>query len=308
MHFEDDKHLLMGMGGLMGVSLSMQRVYKLIHTAGLHHYPVLIVGEHGTGKGAAARSIHSFSRRKDSTFVSVSCARRAPPLREAELFGRTGGSQGLVSFAGSGTVFLDEIAELGLYLQTKLLQTLHEKAVWPIDSIFPVPFNARVISATHRDLAEQVSEGAFCQDLFLELSALRIELRPLRERKNDIPLLVDYFIERYTEPGSRVVFSAAAMNYLLAYDWPGNVRELEATVQRALSFASDPVSVDLQRELRNASPGKNESPQSQECELERDAIVRALRETAGDTTAAARSLGIGKTTLRRRLMFHGLEF
>ncbi len=308
MHAEADKHLLMGMGGLIGVSLSMQRVYKLIHAASMLHCPVLIVGERGTGKGAAARSIHSISRRKDSTFISVSCARRAPPLREAELFGRVGGSQGLASFAGSGTLFLDGISELVLYLQTKLLQTLHEKAVWPIDAIFPVPFNARVISATHKDLAEQVAQGAFRQDLFLELSALRIELRPLRERKSDIPLLVDYFIERYTEPASRVAFSAAAMNYLLAYDWPGNVRELEATVQRALSFASDPVSMDLQRELRNEWPGNSEAPPRPECELERDVIVRALRETAGDTTAAAHNLGIGKTTLKRRLMFHGLEF
>ena len=308
MHSEDDNDLVMGIGSLVGVSLSMQRVYKLIRAACMYHFPVLIVGEPGTGKGAAARSIHSIGLRKDKTFVSVSCARRAPPLSETELFGQTDGSQGLMSFAGSGTFFLDEIAELKPDLQTKLLCVLHEKAVWPIGSISPVPFNGRVISATHRDLTEQIKLGAFRQDVYLELTAFRIDLPPLRKRKNDIPLLVDYFAEKYTHYSSGVGFSVAAMNYLMAYDWPGNVRELESTVQRALSFASDPVSVDLRRELTNGSAGMSEAVPDPDFELERDVIVRALREAQGDTAAAARCLGIGPPTLKRRLVFHGFEF
>jgi two-component system response regulator HydG len=310
----NERELRMGMGGLIGVSVPMQRVYKLIHTVSAYHYPVLIVGESGTGKGLVARVIHALCRRNDKTFVSVSCAMGANAVTDSELFGHApvpGASrsqQGLLAFAGHGTLFLDEVAELPLRLQTKLLQTLEGKAVWPLRSTWPMPFNARVISSAHGNLTEQVKAGAFREDLYLQLAASRIDLPPLRDRKIDIPLLVDFFVEKYADQGSNVRFSAAAMNYLHNYYWPGNIRELEDTVRRALSFALDPVSMDLRQELISESASANELLLIHELGIERDVMVRALRETGGDASAAARILGIRKSILDRRMKFYGLEF
>jgi DNA-binding NtrC family response regulator len=315
MDLSGQNELRLGMGGLIGASAPMQRVYKLIHTACAYHYPVLIVGKAGTGKGLVARAIHAVSRREDKTFVSVSCATGTnAAITELDLFGQArvpGASrsqQGLLAFAGHGTVFLDEVAELPLRLQTKLLQTLEEKALWPLRSTWPMPFNARLISSTHRNLTEHVKAGAFREDLYLHLATLRIHLPALRDRKNDIPLLVDSFVEKYAVPGSNVRFSGGAMNYLHNYDWPGNVRELEDTVRRALCFATDPVSRDLRQELISEWASTQEVLPTYELEIERDVIVRALSKTGGDISSAARILGVQKAVLDRRVKFYGLKF
>ena len=309
----DETDVRMGMGGLIGISAPMQRVYKLIHTFSAYQYPVLIVGEAGTGKGSVARVIHT-CHRNDKTFVSLSCATRPNAVNDLELFTHTpnpGGSrlqQNLFTFVGHGTLFVDEIAELPLRLQTQLLHILEEKAIWPLSSSFQMPFNGRLIASTHRNLAEHVRAGKFSEDLYLELAALQIDLPPLRDRKIDIPLLVDSFVDKYAVSGSSVRFTAAAMNYLRDYDWPGNVRELEDTVHRALSFASDPVSTDLRKELVSELSSANELLLVDELEIELEVIVRALRETGGDASAVARILGIKRSILNRRLKFYGLEF
>jgi two-component system, NtrC family, response regulator HydG len=309
----DERDLRMGMGGLIGISAPMQRVYKLIRTFSAYQYPVLIVGEAGTGKGSVARVIHT-CHRNDQTFASLSCATRTNVVNDLELFTHApdpGGSrlqQNLFTFVGHGTLFVDEIAELPLRLQTQLLHMLEENATWPLSSTWPMPFNARVIASTNRNLAEHVRTGKFSEDLYLELAALQIDLPPLRDRKIDIPLLVDSFVDKYAVTGSSVRFTAAAMNYLRDYDWPGNVRELKDTVHRALSFASDPVSMDLRKELVSELTGANELLLVDELEIELEVIVRALRETGGDASAVARILGIKRSVLNRRLQFYGLEF
>jgi DNA-binding NtrC family response regulator len=305
-------------GGLIGLSAPMQRVYRLLCLAGASGTPVLILGEPGTEKDLAARTIHAMGPRRKHPFVAVDCASLPPTLAEAELFGYAKGvffaapeaKWGRLAFAGEGTVFLDEVDSLPLHFQGKLLRTLQEGAFLPVGSVHPLPFEARVIAATRFDLGAQVEAGMFQEELFLQLSVMPVRLPALRDRKGDIPLLADLFAERYaTEGNARVEFSRAAMEYLLLRNWPGNVRELEEAVRRAVSMASGGVVEvsDLSDAWRNAAhlPESGEEPLSLD-DLERGAIRRALRQAGGDRGAAARLLRTGKSTLDRRLRYHGL--
>jgi DNA-binding NtrC family response regulator len=317
---DEDKALRMGMSGLVGVSIQMQRVYRLIHTVSAYRYPVSIVGEIGTGKEATARLIHSSSARRNKPFVAVGRSMYVPSWIEPELFGYEKGAvghesetkSGLLGVAGGGTLYFDEVAELPVGVQGKLHRAIEENEFWPIGASRGVAFTARVIAATHRNLEAQVRAGAFREDLFLQLNSMQIKLPPLRERKNDIPLLVDAFIDKYAEQGSTVEFSGAAMACLVAYDWPGNVRELEMTVQRALAFAAGP-SVEpgdllqVPRGAAHATSRTAETHGADELEIERRAIVQALQEASGDTIAAAQLLGINRSTLGRRLKYYRLE-
>ena len=259
--------------------------------------------------------------RKDAPFVSVHCSSLVPSLVEAELFGHGEGSlggfstarRGLLASAEDGTLFLDEIADLPLAQQDRLRLVLEKNVFWPSGSAAPVPFHARVIAATQHDLDGRVKAGTFREDLCLQLNVMQIKLPSLRERKRRYPaLLVDSFLEKYAKPGSKIEFSPAAMKFLLAYDWPGNVQELENTVQRAISLASDPtvqledLGLNLLDESINESTGGDELFLDG-LELEVRTIIRALRETAGDKTAAAHALGIGAATLYRRLKYYGLD-
>jgi DNA-binding NtrC family response regulator len=317
---DEDKALRMGMSGLVGVSIQMQRVYRLIHTVSAYRYPVSIVGEIGTGKEATARLIHSSSARRNKPFVAVGRSMFVPSWIEPELFGYEKGAvghesetkSGLLGVAGGGTLYFDEVAELPVGVQGKLHRAIEENEFWPIGANRAVPFTARVIAATHRNLEAQVRAGAFREDLFLQLNSMQIKLPPLRERKNDIPLLVDAFIDKYAEQGSTVEFSGAAMACLVAYDWPGNVRELEMTVQRALAFASgssvEPGDLlQVPRGAAHATTRAAETDAADELEIERRAIVQALQEASGDTIAAAQLLGINRSTLGRRLKYYRLE-
>jgi two-component system response regulator HydG len=303
-----------GFGGLIGTSVKMQKVYRLIEKVSQHNYPVLLLGESGTGKKLVARSIHFSGPRKNKPFVPVDCSALVPTLIESELFGYVRGAftgavqskQGLLEAASDGTLFLDEIADMPVDLQAKLLRALQEREVKPVGSTERVPIHVRVIAATNRDLEAAIRNGAFRQDLFFRLNVVQIKLPPLRERKSDIPLLVNYFLEKYTETQRTYRgISEEAMRRLMAYDWPGNVRELENAVARAMALGSGPILhvADLPSNLHH---GPAEPPVvSDELmpleELERRAIYRALRETGGDKLAAARLLGIGKTTLYRKL-------
>jgi len=309
-----------GFGGLIGVSSKMQRVYRLIEKVSQHNYPVLILGESETGKELVASSIHFLGPRHNRPFVPVDCSALVSTLMESELFGYvkgafTGalhGKQGLMESAGSGTLFLDEIGNLPVDLQAKLLRALQEKEVKPVGSTVRVPLSLRVIAATNHDLETSVRQGTFRQDLFFRLNVVQIKLPPLRERKSDIPLLVSAFLEKFSDPERPLrTISEDAMTRLLAYDWPGNVRELENAIERAVALGSGPIlhagdfPSNLQYDTGDTMAANDELLPLDE--LERRAIMRALREAAGDKLAAARLLGIGKTTLYRKLKLYDTQ-
>ncbi|MBZ5697021.1 MAG: sigma-54 dependent transcriptional regulator [Acidobacteriia bacterium] len=313
MEWDQQKAPELALGGLIGVSAGLQRVFSLLRSVSSHSYPLLILGESGTGKEAAARVIHSLGQHKDKPFVTIDCGSLAPALIESVLFGYersafTEASQvkpGLLYAADHGTILLDEIDELPSYLQAKLLRVFQEEEFRPISSTHHKSLNARIIAATHRDLIAQVKAGSFREDLYFRLNVVQINMPPLRERKTDIPLLVDFFIGKHTEGESQIEFSEAALKHLFAYDWPGNVRELENAVRRGLALASGPkVEVaDLGLDFCEDALNRNEPLPLNE--FERSAILSALHETQGDKISAARVLGIGKSTLYRRLKYYG---
>ena len=308
-----------GFGGLIGVSPKMQRVYRLIEKVSQHNYPVLILGESGTGKELVARSIHFLGSRRNKPFVPVDCSTLVPTLIESELFGYVKGAftgavqskMGLMESAGSGTLFLDEIGDLPVDMQAKLLRALQEKEVKPVGSTERIPISTRIIAATNHDLETRVRQGQFRQDLYFRLNVVQIKLPPLRERKSDIPLLVNAFLEKFSDANNSMrTISEEAMARLLAYDWPGNVRELENAVERAVALGSGPILHvgDLPSNIHGTG---DHMPQNDELlpleELERRAIFRALRDAAETELAAARLLGIGKTTLYRKLKQYDAE-
>jgi DNA-binding NtrC family response regulator len=304
---------------MIGVSVCMQRVYTVIHQASNYAYPVLIAGEKGTGKKLAAQTIHSLSQRKDKAFVVADFSSLAPTLAESELFGYEKGAftganhtqWGLLAFARQGTILLKEVGDLPLHVQARFVQVLEEKEFKPIGSIHPIPFKARILATTSRDLQAEVKRGRFREELLLRLNATPISLAPLRERKEDIPLLVDYFLEKYEGADqSKAKFSAAAIQSLSAHDWPGNVRELEEKVREAVSECSGPVIEVGDLKLTPRSPDDRRWAADLTTYLdqrERQNIVQALRDSQGDKAAAARMLGIAESALQKRLQYYDLQ-
>ncbi|HEX5483112.1 MAG TPA: sigma-54 dependent transcriptional regulator [Terriglobia bacterium] len=308
-----------GFGEFVGTSEAMQQVYRIILKVSEKRHPVLVLGESGTGKELVARAIHAYGPMREKPFVPVDCGALTPNLIESELFGHvrgafTGASQartGLLASAGGGTVFMDEIGELPIELQAKLLRALQEREVRPIGSNEPVPLRARVVAATNRDLEAAIEKGMFREDLYFRLNVVSILVPPLRERKADIPALVQHLIARHGGPEEGVAgFTPEALDRMMSYGWPGNVRELENCVQRALSLGSGP---RLQlRDLPPALLGNLKSktglddPHTLE-NLERRAILNALQTAGGDRLRAAKLLGIGKTTIYRKLKEYGIE-
>jgi two-component system response regulator HydG len=285
-----------------------------------HEYPVLILGESGTGKELVARSIHYSGPRKERPFAPVDCSSLVPTLIESELFGYVKGAftgamqakQGLLEAAQGGTLFLDEIGDMPVDLQAKLLRALQEREVKPVGSTERRRINVRIIAATNRDLEGAIRGGTFRQDLYFRLNVVQVKIPPLRDRKSDIPILVTAFLEKFSDPQGPVrTISDDAMHRLIAYDWPGNVRELENAIERAVALGSGPIvhvgdlPSNLQYPTTERAPEKNEILPLDE--LERRAILRTLRETGGDKLSAARMLGIGKTTLYRKLKQYHME-
>ena len=299
-----------GFGGLIGVSEKMQRVYKVIEKVSQHNqYPVLILGESGTGKELVARTIHFGGARKERPFVPVDCSSLVPTLHESELFGA---AQGAIEAAHGGTIFLDEIGDLPVDVQAQLLSALEEHELKHAGYAERPPFDARIIASTSRDLESAICNGTFRQDLYFRLNVVQVKLPPLRDRKSDIPLLVTAFLEKFSgTQGETRTISEDAMARLIAYDWPGNVGELEKAIERAVALSSGVVLAlaDLPSNLQY--PASEHAPEQDEVlpleELERRAILRTLRETSGDKLAAARILGIGKTTLYRKLKQYHME-
>jgi two-component system response regulator HydG len=302
-------------GSLVGRAPEMEKLYRLIAKAAHSAHPVLILGESGTGKEMVAHAIHHSGPFRDKPLIPVDCGSLVPTLIESELFGYvkgafTGASQskeGLLAIADGGTLFLDEVGELPLDLQAKLLRTLQEKEIRPIGSTKRVPINIRILAATNRDLEQEVAKGSFRQDLYFRLNVLSLRVPPLRERRQDIPLLVGKFLERVSLPSERIPeITDDAMESLIAYDWPGNVRELENCIERCCAMTSGPLiqRLDLPSCITGVSPLRVAAAESKivpMAELEKQTILNAIAHLNGDKLMAARLLGIGRTTLYRKL-------
>jgi transcriptional regulator with PAS, ATPase and Fis domain len=315
--------------GLVGQSARIRHVQKLIDKLGRSKWPALLLGETGTGKEVVARAIHNVS--PAGPFVIIDCSAMVGPLMESELFGHVKGSftgavaakPGLIELANGGTAFFDEIGELPLDLQAKLLRLLQEKEFRPVGSLQIRHSDFRIIAATNRDLAKEVDKGMFRRDLYYRLNVVTVRLAPLRERRDDIPGLAAFFLEKY---GHGHVVDEATLDLMMSYDWPGNVRELENAVQQMVALHSGPAlgTENLPSALQNFrmatqiaangtrsfgheavhpqphSPNRN-SPILPLAEVERRAIMQALEYTRGDRAVAAQLLGIGRTTLYRKL-------
>jgi len=313
--------------GIIGNSVGIQHVLRLISRLKDTRTPVLISGESGTGKELVARALHYRGSLASRPFVAVDCGSLVPTLIESELFGYEKGAftgalrskQGLLQSADTGTIFLDEIGELPLEMQAKMLRFLQEKEVRPVGSNQKVKVDVRIMAATNRDLEVEYKKGTFRKDLYFRLNVVTIHLPPLRERRSDIPILANWFLERLA-PGRDASVSSTAMKALLAYDWPGNVRELENCLERAGALTTGPVihTADLPTQLQNSNghgyhPGNLAALASSPngivpmAEIERQTILSALEQLKGDKLMTARMLGIGKTTLYRKLKEYGAE-
>jgi len=306
-----------GFGGIVGRSPEMEKLYRMIAKVSRSAHPVLVQGESGTGKELVARAIHFTGPFRDQPFIPVDCGSLVPTLIESELFGYVRGAftgavrskEGLMSIAQGGTVFLDEIAELPVDLQSKLLRAIQEKEIRPVGSTKSISINVRILAATNRDLESAVQDGKFRKDLYFRLNVVTLKIPPLRERKQDIPLLVGHFLERMARSsGVQREISDEAMKLMLAYDWPGNVRELENCLERACALSSGPLLqvADMPTSIQNSQlPSASGSLPSHRiitiAELEKQAILGTIDQLQGDKLMAAKLLGIGKTTLYRKL-------
>lgn len=321
---------------LVGNSPAMRKVHRLVSRMGRSRFPVLILGETGTGKEVVARAIHNIGGQ--GPFVIVDCSSLAGPLMESELFGYAKGAftgahnqkLGLLDAANGGTAFFDEIGELPVELQMKLLRVLQEKEYRAVGALSQRSSNFRVIAATNRDLAHEVAQKRFREDLYYRLNVMRLRLPPLRERREDIPTLLMHFLQRY---GSGHQIADEAMAAMQSYDWPGNVRELEHTVQQMVAMNSGPwlTNIDLPSSVVNPAREREMSGMRADvtgfsspvassaaacgaagpeilplAEVERRAILQTLEYAKSDRTVAAALLGIGRTTLYRKLKEYGM--
>jgi two-component system response regulator HydG len=314
-----------GFGTLIGESPKMTELYSILGKLAESDAPVLITGESGTGKELVARAIHSAGARSAGPFVAINCAAVPAQLLESELFGHEKGAftdarsakQGLFVTANRGTIFLDEITELPLEMQPKLLRALQEHVVRPVGSNAEVPFDARLITATNRDVESMVEERTFREDLFFRINVLQVDLPPLRSRGGDVLVLARHFLDRIAARADKriVGFSAEAAQKLMAYSWPGNVRELENCIERAVALASfDHITVsDLPEKVRAHRASElvlaTEDPTTLVTleELEKRYTVRVLESMNGNKAAAARVLGIERKTLYRMLERWGVH-
>lgn len=305
-----------GFGSIVGRAPEMEKLYRIIAKAAYSNHPVLILGESGTGKEIVARSIHFSGPFRDKPFIPIDCGSLTPSLIETELFGYVKGAftgatqakEGLLAIAEGGTVFLDEVGELPVDLQAKLLRAIQEKEIRQVGSTKRTNINVRILAATNRDLEQEVAQGKFRRDLYFRLNVLSLRIPPLRERRQDIPLLVAHFLERVSRSsGQERTLSDDALKSMLAYDWPGNVRELENCLERACALSSGPIIhiCDLPPGVHSAAASfvSSDSPNKiiPMTELERQTILNTITQLNGDKLMAARLLGIGKTTLYRKL-------
>ena len=316
---------------LLGDSAAMQRTRNTINKLARSQAPVYISGESGVGKELVARLIHAKGPRQDRPFVPVNCGAIPGELMESEFFGHKKGSftgavadkEGLFQSADGGTLFLDEVADLPLHMQVKLLRAIQEKAIRPIGANTEIPINVRILSATHKNLARLVKESLFRQDLFYRINVIELHVPSLRERPQDIPVLVEHFIHQIAQTWqiANPSVSADAMQALQTYAFPGNVRELENILERAMTLCEGDVIrsedlhlPDVSQEVKLPLPGDNESADDNGLNLdpvliekEKEVITQALEKTRYNKTAAAKLLGITFRQLRYRIKKLGLE-
>jgi len=309
---------------LIGESAPMRRLRDMINRVAPADSTVLLTGESGTGKELVARSLHRSSARRDGPFVAINCAAMPEALLESELFGHARGAytdarderQGLFLQANRGTLFLDEIGELSAGLQPKILRAIQERVVRPVGAKAEVPFDARIVAASNRDLESAVAVGTFRADLYYRIHVIRIELPPLRARGRDVLLLATHFLEHYARTAGKGVSGMvpAAVEKLLAYSWPGNVRELQNCMERAVTLSrySEICPDDLPETIREFRRGSFVLPTDDPSELlpieevERRYVLRVLEATANNKSMAARVLGLSRKTLYRKLRQYGV--
>jgi two-component system response regulator PilR (NtrC family) len=302
---------------IIGKSAPIQELMGLIFKVAANNSNVLVTGESGTGKELVATAIHNLSPRGKRHLVAINCASFPEGLLESEIFGHIKGSftgavqnkQGLFEVADGGTFFLDEVAEMPLSLQSKLLRAIENTTFRRVGGTTDIKVNTRIIAATNRDIKKEVEKGTFREDLYFRLNVIPLHIPPLRKRKEDIPLLVDHFRNKYSE--RRRQFSGNALNMLMNHRWKGNVRELENTIERVLLFADTEIitEADLPPEIGEHRAEKAREPEIEGGidlevvlnDMEKDYLTRALRKTGGNKTEAARLLGISFRSLRHKL-------
>jgi transcriptional regulator with PAS, ATPase and Fis domain len=308
--------------GLLGSSSHMQQVFNLITNAAKSDAPVIIFGESGTGKELVSRAIHSNSTRKHKPFVKVSCAALTESLLESELFGHVKGAytgayrnrEGRFETAHGGYIFLDEIGDMPLSVQVKLLRVLEEKIIERVGDNTPIPIDARIITATNKDLKDMASKGAFRKDLYFRINVIPIHMLPLRDRKEDIPLLAESFFRKSRLKSGKSItgISNEAMELLMNYSWPGNVRELKSAFEYAFVTCQEsmilpdhlPPTITQVHSLQKAvaTVAKNRE------ELKRNELTAALKQARGNQSEAARILGISRVTVWNRMKKFGIDF
>jgi DNA-binding NtrC family response regulator len=312
-----------GIEGIVGKSPAMKRLYQLLETVSATNSTILITGETGTGKEVVARAIHHTSPRHAQRFVALNCSAIPETLLEAELFGHVRGAftgaignrQGRLEQAHKGTLFLDEVGTMSTALQMKLLRVLQEREFERIGDTHTVKVDVRVIAATNSDLGRMVAEGAFREDLYYRLNVIPVQLPPLRDRKDDVPLLVQHFLDKLRgDKGPAVSVTQEAMRALMAYAWPGNVRQLENAIERAVAFGGARGQIDAadlppevaSARLESTAPGvllpdEGLSLDSIVSGLERNLIQQALERTHNNKGQAAQLLGLKRTTLVEKI-------
>jgi len=303
---------------IVGKNYKMQEIFELIGTVADSDASVLILGESGTGKELIARAIHYSSPRADKPFVSVSCSALPETLLESELFGYEKGAftgavkdkLGRFEEANGGTLFLDEVGDMKPETQLHLLRVLQEREIRRLGGTGVIKVDVRIISATNKDLERVVKEGSFRGDLYYRLNVVTIQLPPLRERKDDIPLLAERFLMKYNIKSKKKLegISPQAMALLVRYDWPGNVRELENVIERAVVITKHPIiqSEDLPANIQNFQESKGVKPKTIK-EVEREHILHTLKENRWNISQTSKVLGIDRSTLYKKIRQYGLS-
>ncbi len=309
---------------IIGAGSAMQKLFETMSLVAPSDATVLIAGESGTGKELVANAIHQNSTRKEHPFIKVNCAALPEQLLESELFGHEKGAftgavsrkEGRFQLAHKASIFLDEIGEMSLCTEVKILRVLKEKEFEPVGSTRTLKVDIRVIAATNKHLENEIEAGRFREDLFYRLNVVTLHVPPLRDRRDDIPLLADYFLKQYAEKNRRLIkgFAPKAMDLLMRHPWPGNVRELENVVERAVILARGdmvtpnefPETIkildeDKEKDEVELTPGKSLK------EVERQMILRTLEDTGGNRTRAAEILGISRRTLQLKLKAYGIN-
>jgi two-component system response regulator AtoC len=310
-----------GLASMIGRSPRMRALFQLIETIAPTTTTILIIGETGTGKEMVARAIHQASPRRQQRFIALNCSAIPETLLEAELFGHARGAftgavgsrVGRIEQADRGTLFLDEVGTMSVGIQMKLLRVLQEREFERVGDGKPIKVDVRIVAATNSDLSRMVKDGSFREDLYYRLNVIQIELPPLHDRREDIPLLVQHFVEKYAGNGAHLLVAQDAMRRLMAYSWPGNVRQLENTIERAIALLGGRSTIeltDLPPEIQAAQlpiaptldfpDGGVDMPTLVE-QIERDLIQRALSRTRGNKAAAASLLRLKRTTLVEKL-------